>query len=187
MGFEENEEQDQKPFNKEEYLNSRCAALQSGMDASLGAMYDLLTHNEEQPLLNFAKPAEVADFVKQLEALKDSVKQLKADCETLLEWFKKGVLPEYFEGLDITSMKVDGKTGRWQLVLMPDMYVNIPAGNREAVYDWLRENGSGDLITETVNAGTFGAFVKSAFRDGRPYPEDLIKATPYSYVQVKKG
>ena len=53
--------------------------------------------------------------------------------------------------------------------------------NKEALYAWLTENGAGDLITETVNAGTLTAFAKSKLLDeGVELPSDVAELTSYT-------
>lgn len=59
--------------------------------------------------------------------------------------------------------------------------------DREAGYNWLREIGQGDIITETVNAGTLSALVRSLqLEQGIDPPEDVVKVSRYKAVSVNK-
>lgn len=52
---------------------------------------------------------------------------------------------------------------------------------------WLRDNGLGDLIQETVNAGTLASAMRNMIlEEGREPPEDLIKTTKYNTISVTK-
>jgi hypothetical protein len=54
-------------------------------------------------------------------------------------------------------------------------------------YEWLRENNYGDVIGETVNAGTLAALCKSMILDdGIDPPEELIKFSSYETTGVSK-
>lgn len=136
---------------------------------------------------DFSRIADLADLVKSLEAVEDQAKIVKTLLGDHVDFFKKGVLPEMLTEQDVRSMKVEGTLGKFNLILQGDMYVNIPAGNKQEVLNWLKENGYSDMVKEDVSASTFGAFVKTAYNDGTAYPEELIKTTPYSKVTIRKA
>lgn len=136
---------------------------------------------------DFSRIADLADLVKSLEAVEDQAKALHTLLNNHVGYFKKVWLPELLVEQNVKSMKVEGKLGKFNLVLQGDMYVNIPAGNKPEVMSWLKENGFSDMVKEDVNAATFGAFVKTAFNEGTAYPEELIKTLPYSKVQIRKA
>jgi hypothetical protein len=59
--------------------------------------------------------------------------------------------------------------------------------DKEAGFQWLRENGHGDMIQETVNAGTLAAFVRSLIiEEGVDPPEDVVKVSTYNTTSITK-
>ena len=54
-------------------------------------------------------------------------------------------------------------------------------------FDWLRANGQGDIIQETVNAGTLSAFCRSLILEqGIEPPSDIIKVSTYDTTSMTK-
>ena len=80
------------------------------------------------------------------------------------------------EQMGLTSVVLDG-IGR--LEIRHDASCSVPKENKDDVYDWLRDNGYGELIVGTVNSSTFKAQVKKFIKDGEPFPMDLINFNPY--------
>lgn len=93
----------------------------------------------------------------------------------LIELVKK------MEDTGITNVTVEG-IGR--VTLVGDLYARIPAAKRTAAYEWLRDNGHGDLITETINASTLKAAVRTMLKKGEELPTDLLVVTPYTRAQL---
>lgn len=59
--------------------------------------------------------------------------------------------------------------------------------DKEAGFKWLRDLGQGDLIQETVNAGTLASFVRNLITEqGIDPPEDVVKVTTYSTTSINK-
>lgn len=52
-------------------------------------------------------------------------------------------------------------------------FANIAADAKEEVYSWLKANGYGDLVYETVNAQRFSAFVKELLEEEDELPQGL--------------
>ena len=55
-------------------------------------------------------------------------------------------------------------------------------------FDWLRGNGHGSLITETVNAQTLASFAKSLNdEEGTELPDDIFKTSIMTYTSITKA
>lgn len=55
-------------------------------------------------------------------------------------------------------------------------------------YEWLRENGHGAIITETVNSSTMAAFAKEYLEsEGRELPVELFKVGTSPYTSITKA
>lgn len=60
--------------------------------------------------------------------------------------------------------------------------------DKAAGFDWLRGNGHGGLITETVNSSSLSSFAKEYLEDkGMELPDDIFKVGTQSYTSITKA
>lgn len=52
-------------------------------------------------------------------------------------------------------------------------FASPAAGQRDALYSWLKAHGYGDLVQETVHAGTLSSFIKELLEEADELPEGL--------------
>ena len=97
----------------------------------------------------------LADEVKKLRDLED---ELKADEEALknkkqnVEIISGEIIPTLLSEMGLSSIKLaDGSA----VDVKPYYAANISSKNREAAYNWLRENGLGDIIKNEISV-SFG-------------------------------
>ena len=116
--------------------------------------------------INFEKDQEeVLDRTENIKSLADQVKnlrnledQLKVDEELLkdkkrdIEKISGEIIPTLLSEMGLSSLKLaDGSA----VEVKPYYSANISIKNREAAYNWLRENGLGDIIKNDVTV-SFG-------------------------------
>lgn len=89
--------------------------------------------------------------------IEDIVKDFQKNWSSYFERFKKELMPEALDDSDQTNLSL---RGGHQIVVTHKLYASIKAGMKEPAYEWLRANGLGDLIQETVNASTLSAAAK---------------------------
>jgi hypothetical protein len=59
--------------------------------------------------------------------------------------------------------------------------------DKEKGFEWLRDIGQGDIIQETVNAGTLASFCRNLILEqGVDPPEDVVKVTTYDAIGINK-
>ena len=122
--------------------------------------------NEYPKDINFEKDQEeVLDRTENLTSLADQVKklrdledQLKVDEESLKDKKREAekisgeIIPTLLSEMGLSSLKLaDGSA----VEVKPYYAANISVKNREAAYNWLRENGLGDIIKNDVTV-SFG-------------------------------
>lgn len=78
-------------------------------------------------------------------------------------------------------------TGIGRVSLTADMHVSIKADQKERFFEWLGDNGRGDLITANVNPSTLKAAVKKMFRDGEQVPEDMLNVSPFTRASITRS
>lgn len=127
---------------------------------------------------------EIAHLQKRFQNLDERAKGIKARFYKVFDFIRCAVIPDRMEeeGID-GSMKI---TGLGRLGLTSDVSATIPASNKAEAYEWLGDHGHGDLIQQTVNAGSLKALAKSKLRDNDPLPDNLFKVTPFSRASITK-
>ena len=124
------------------------------------------------------------DVVDRLAGYEEVRKKLQKEYDDL----RKIYLPEAMTNEGVTNINI---TDVGRITLRSDIYVSVPAVDREVAYDWLRGTGHGGIIKETVNANTLRSTVKEMLRKGEALPDPtVLKVTPYDVAVLtrkKKG
>lgn len=90
--------------------------------------------------------------VQDIEASILTLEQGIADRKKELQDLRTKIIPDLLRSIGMNSFSLaDGSVVELKDELFPD----IPAAKREAAYEWLRENGHGDLIKHEIKV-TFG-------------------------------
>lgn len=122
---------------------------------------------------------EMNDVRKQKESLEETLKEIN---ETF-DFLRITKIPTVMNDENIDRISVKG-VGR--VSITADMHVSIKADKKDDFYQWLRDNGRTDLISETVNASTLKASVKKMFKEGEIPPEDLLNISPFERASITK-
>lgn len=77
--------------------------------------------------------------------------------------------------------------GIGRVSLTADMHVSVKAEQKEKFYDWLRDNGRGDLLQENVNPSTLKAAVKNMLRNGEELPDGMLNVSPFTRASITKS
>ncbi|PIZ29608.1 MAG: hypothetical protein COY40_06515 [Alphaproteobacteria bacterium CG_4_10_14_0_8_um_filter_53_9] len=128
-------------------------------------------------------------MVEQLDGYLENLgKYLHAEYDIL----RMVLIPEAMERENLESPVNVAGVGR--VSLTGDLFVSVGAAEPEVgkdykneFYGWLRDNNLEDLITESVNASTLKAWVKGRIREAKPWPQDLLKVTPYTRASITKA
>jgi phosphate uptake regulator len=119
-------------------------------------------------LVDEFKPQPTVALLTELQALKLQDDQLKTEIQRLSERIEALVqvvadrwLEEGIQGMDVE--------GVGSFALQHRLYVS--AGDKDQYKQWLRDNGMGGLIQETVAPKTTEALVRERLEDGLPCDE----------------
>jgi len=127
-------------------------ATQATLDSLVSEMLDLKSNAEELDAL-----------LKSVRAKYDEIRQRR--------------LPDLMQQLGMVSP--DGKgsfthgSSGAKVHLRLEVYAHVRKEAEEEFFTWLKENGHGGLIRETVNAQTLKAWAKDRVRDGDPLPPQV--------------
>ncbi len=130
-----------------------------------------------------AKLSEVATYFiqfKEAHAALETARKLVGAKVALLD---KTILPKKFENAGSDKIRVPeiGRSFYTQTKYSCSMI------DKEKGPAWLREKGAGDIIQETVNAGTLAAFMNGyVLEHGEDPPEDIFKVSSYYGIGSSK-
>jgi len=129
----------------------------------------------------------VTTLVAAMYAIQQRKEKLEEDLKELnkeFDFLRITKIPGCMEEEGVQRITVAG-IGR--VSLTSDMHVSVKAEQRERFFEWLRDNGRGDLIQDTVNASTLKAAVKKMFANGEEIPEDLLNVSPFTRASITKA
>ena len=109
-------------------------------------------------------------LAERLKDLKTQKKNLEADLKDINGELAvvEADLAEVMASDEVQNFTRDGN----MFYLSNKLYASTKAGQQEALSDWLKENGHGAIVKETVHHQTLNAFVKELLSDDE-LPEEL--------------
>lgn len=119
----------------------------------------------------------------ELRQEKEHLESMLKDVNKEKEHLEKQVIPELMDDLEITKLKIEGIG---TMYLQSDLYYNVLAADREKAYNWLREEGHGDIISETVPYQTMRSFLKERMEEGDTIP-DVFNVKPIQVAKLRRS
>ena len=116
----------------------------------------------------------------QKETIEGQLKNINAE----FDFLRITKIPTQMEDEGVDRITI---TGVGRVSLTADMHVSVKTDMKAKFYDWLRDNGRSDLISETVNASTLKAAVKGMYKAGEEIPEDLLNVSPFTRASITKA
>jgi hypothetical protein len=118
------------------------------------------------------------DQLRQISAL---IKESREALTQIEEKLSREQVPDALRAHNIRTITIEG-VGRVSLgtrwsATMPD---------KESGFEWLRGNGHGGVIIETVNAQTLGALAKELNNDGMELPQPTFTTSIMTYTSITK-
>lgn len=122
----------------------------------------------------------MATLQNRKEAMEDQLKVINKEFDFLRITKIPATMEE--EGIDRINV-----TGIGRVSLTADMHVSVKAEKKAAFFEWLRDNGRGDLLQENINPSTLKATVKGMFKSGEEIPEALLNVSPFTRASITKS
>lgn len=164
-------------------INRICAAIQKGLElfSKIGdALDELETAAKSDGTLQLPALGEALFLTKNY--YEDVDKQVKRVYH-FQDMLNKHLLPERMKEQNSGGFRVPTIARSFSIVEK----TSASFLDKEAGLEWLRKIGQGDMIQETVNAGTLAAFCRNMIlNEGLEPPEDIIKVTTYSTTSMVK-
>lgn len=127
------------------------------------------------------------DLIREFKAAKDfkeAADLIEKEAGRVYDFMRLAAIPNRFDEDGINSIKVEG-VGRVQLA--GDLYAGIIKGREAEAFEWLGDNGRGDLVKQTVNSSSIKAVLKKMLTEGEEYPAELFKAEPFTRASIVKA
>lgn len=125
-------------------------------------------------------------LIKLYHALKEGYAALdlaRKGVYVLLDKHEKFVLPKMFDENDLDLVRVPELARSFY----PQTKYSASVADKDKLFEWLREMGQGELISETVNSSTLAGFLKTKMLDeGIEAPEDIARLTSYKSIGSAK-
>lgn len=152
------------------------------MPVSSGSGFDANTFFEPVEAL----PSEVVELAHEYGEEKRSIKVAESSVEARKSALAK-VEEKLYAMIEATGM-TSFSTAEYTYYTRIDSYASVDAGNREAAFKWIRDEGYGDIVKLTANAQSLTSVVKQVFEatGGVPGEDDGIKLRTVNRVGVRR-
>lgn len=132
-------------------------------------------------------PIELARFFVQVRTLKEKIEAVVKPFDAFYEELAKTTIPATFDRHGVPSVTLDEG---YRVTVSHALRASIRGGvDKESAYQWLADNGLGDIVTRTVNASTLSAVAKTMAEENRELDGDLFNVaylSNTSFNRVKK-
>jgi hypothetical protein len=158
-----------------ENLNNIIESLKKGIDTFISD-----NNSEKLSTKNLVELAKLQNDTKQkIDDIKGAVTLLTSFYELL----RKHHVPNAMEAQGIKNISIDGVG---QIVNSKAYYVSIESDRQEDAYNWLRDNGHGLLIKETVNNNSLRALLTDYINNGGEINENIFRVHEYQVTKITK-
>ena len=125
-------------------------------------------------------------IIKHYDKLRLANALIKESREALAEMeesLSREKIPEVMRAHNVKTITIEG-VGR----VTVSYRFSCSMLDKEVGLDWLRNNGHGGIIIETVNSSTLAAFAKTQLQDeGQELPTDIFKTSTSPYTSITKA
>jgi len=141
----------------------------------------LKAETEMESILSADTPA-VLSLLSDVRQYDDNLKYLKKRMGDIYKRMKEEIVPQKFTEQGISSITVDG----FRFTVSAQSRTSIQKDMKDEAYLWLRNNGLGDIVTETVNSSTLSATAKTLMSDGIDLPDDIFNIYSFENTSITK-
>ncbi len=118
------------------------------------------------------------DKLKRMHDISDQrTKQLYNQWDEM----RKRIVPEMMEEMGIDQVRYPGIG---TVATAADAYVGIREDKQHDAYEWIEEQGLGNIIGPYIHHSTLKATLKKLSYKGVTLPEEIFKFEPYTYVKI---
>lgn len=137
----------------------------------------------QRELAESAPPTELGDLIAHFDAVRNlqaRLKEIAADVNQFSDRLSSSVLPETMRNAGFTT--VNHRVGRVSI----SSRISASMVEKDGALRWLRTNGLGDLIIETVNSNTLSAQARTMLEAGDELPSEHFRVSTKMYTSITK-
>lgn len=158
-----------------ENLNNIIESVKKGVDT-----YIDINNSDNLSTKTLVELAKLQNDTKQKI---DDIKGALTLLTSFYELLRKYHVPNAMEEQGIKNISIDGVG---QVVNSKSYYVSIESDRQEDAYNWLRDNGHGLLIKETVNNNSLRALLTDYINNGGAINENIFRVHEYHLTKIVK-
>ena len=125
------------------------------------------------------KALRMNDLKERIDVLKSEASALQKEYDAI----RNDELPDMMESRDIPRISI-GSIGK---TLHTVGMLRTTIIEKEEGFQWLRDNGYGDIITETVPWQSLDALVKEQMVEGVEFPNGVFEIRMWDQARLRKG
>lgn len=114
---------------------------------------------------------DIFSLANRLQKLKEHKKQLVAETKSVNAEIEE--VETQLAGLMVDQEMQNFTRNGQMFYLQTKIYASAVPERKSELFAWLKENGYGDLVYETVNANSLAAFVREQLEEADELPEGL--------------
>jgi len=131
---------------------------------------------------------DIFSFADRLQALKEQKRQLESEIKEVNTQIEEveTKLAELMLEKEIQNFTRNGQ----MFYLNTKIYASAVPERKEELFTWLKKNGYGDMVYETVNANSLAAFVREQIEEADELPEglaELVNVFEKTTVNMRKA
>lgn len=132
-------------------------------------------------------PIELSRFFVDVRLLKEHLEAVIKPFDAFYEELAKVTIPTVFDAHKVPSITLEEG---YRITVSHALRASIRGGtDKQVAHQWLRDNGLGDIVTETVNASTLSAVAKTMAEENRELNGELFNVAVLantSFNRIKK-
>lgn len=126
---------------------------------------------------------QIAEFYFHLDMAHDAADAARKRVYHVNDMFNKHLIPTRLKDSGLDLIRVAAVARSFSVVTK----TSATLLDKEKGFEWLRSIGQGDVIQETVNAGTLSALCRNLVLDqGIDPPQDIVKMSSYDTTSMTK-
>lgn len=128
-------------------------------------------------------PAQIAEYYFHLDTAYESADTARKRVYHVVDMFNKFIIPTRLRDSGMDLIRVAAVSRSFSVVTK----TSATLLDKEKGFEWLRSIGQGDVIQETVNAGTLSALCRNLVLDqGIDPPADIVNMRSYDTTSMTK-
>jgi hypothetical protein len=128
-------------------------------------------------------PAQIAEFYFHLDMAYEGTDTARKRVYHVVDMFNKFIIPTRLRDSGMDLIRVAAVARSFSVVTK----TSATLLDKEKGFEWLRQIGQGDVIQETVNAGTLSALCRNLVLDqGIDPPPDIVNMRSYDTTSMTK-